>query len=98
MSGLAFPGAAFAGSNGQQIDVGSSHSYSEEICGDNQYNNYVCGWKNAPTYWTAFTGGWWKGTVTITYCYGYNLTRCYARGNYNIPTSQPQDWWYIQYN
>ena len=86
------------GTNGQQIDVGTYHSYSVQICGTNQYNNYVCGAWNTPNYWTPIYGWWWKGWARITFCYGYNLTQCYAANYYWIPASQSGDWVYVQYN
>lgn len=92
------PTAAFAGTNGQQIDVGTYHSYSVRICGTNQNNSYTCWWGNTPNYWTPVYGWWWKGTVQVLFCYSYNLTGCYAVGYWNVPAAQSSNWVYIQYN
>jgi hypothetical protein len=95
---LLLPASAFAGTNGQEIEVFTHNSYSIQICGTNQNNNYVCGAWNTPGYANPISGWWWKGTARIVYCYGYNLTGCYAVGYYNIPVSQPNPWVYIYYN
>jgi hypothetical protein len=88
-------GAAFAGTNGQQVIVVGTAQYSAQICGYNQNNDYVCtGYISTPNPETPVSGSWWVGTITI-----YGWTGNGASGRYlgsascDVPSFQWFDDW-----
>ncbi len=88
------PMAAFAGSNGQQIEVTSRYCYEASIYGYNQNGQWVQAFASLPYYNTYVRGYWWVGQVGVD-CYD-------ANGNYagTIDTAVPQDqpnsdWWNV---
>jgi hypothetical protein len=92
---LALAPSAFAGGNGQQIQLYTTSSRSAWICGNNQYNNRVCRMVNTnPYHWTAVSGWWWKGTVGIAN-YADPGGRSFYLGNTycGVPTYQSSSNW-----
>ncbi|MEZ0096050.1 hypothetical protein [Streptacidiphilus sp. EB129] len=90
-------GAAFAGTNGQQVmfqdDLHVANSI--QIQGFNQNGSYVAICINTPGYQTWVSGWWWQNQMVIK---GFSQTNCYGGTDTNIidasiPVSQSgSDW------
>lgn len=96
------PGAAFAGSNGQQINVNLACSFAEAgalkqvtVEGINQAGNYAV-WSGSTRWCNLGTNNWWwvgSATVTVKYTsiWGTRKTTTYT----NVPKSQSGNWWSV---
>lgn len=97
---VGFSGAAFAGSNGQQIEFYDQRGdvYSVFLYGTNQNGQTVAGCFNTPHTDNYLSGWWWKGDLRITW---YPQSGCNGTAiepspeTFTIPGSQASDWYKI---
>ncbi|MEU8620198.1 hypothetical protein [Streptomyces sp. NPDC048623] len=92
-------GAAFAGSNGQQLKFydHQGDTYSISVAGYNQNGQWTTACFNTPNTDNYIGGWWWKGDLTWTghsqsSCSGYDTT---PQKWTTVPVSQSSDWWGI---
>ncbi len=96
------PGAAFAGSNGQQVSINFSCAPTDwgslkevTVQGTNQ-NGVLTTWKSSTRWCNIGTNGWWwvgSANVTVKYWsfWGNQQVSKYT----NVPKSQLSNWWTV---
>lgn len=88
------PSTAFAGSNGQQIQIYGPAQRSVSICGVNQYDQYGCQSFNTPGYtWARIPDYWWKGTIKIGNYADYGARMFLGNTYCQVPAYQPSSDW-----
>ncbi|MFB6837866.1 hypothetical protein [Streptomyces sp. NPDC056361] len=92
-------GAAFAGSNGQQLRFydHQGDTYSISVAGYNQNGQWATACFNTPNTDNYIGGWWWKGDMTWI---GYSSGGCSGEATTQqkwttVPASQSSDWWGI---